>query len=310
MKKLAFVFPGQGSQYVGMGKDLSEKFEVGRKLFDEAGERLGFDLKKLCFEGPPEEIKKTAITQPAVFTVSAIAFEALKQTRILPSVLAGHSLGEYSALYAAGSIKFSDAIKLVHLRGKFMQEAVPEGKGTMAAILGLTNEKIKELSEKASSSGLVQAANINSPGQVVISGEKKAVEECIKLCKEAGAKGAIPLQVSAPFHSGLMKPAAERLKEELYKTEIKDAQIPIVSNVTASYVTNAEEIKTLLIKQVTSPVLWENSVKNIILKGITSFIEVGPGKVLAGLIKKIDKNVIVYNVEDPGSLEEVSKEVL
>jgi len=245
-----------------------------------------------------------------VFTVSAIAFEALKQTRILPSVLAGHSLGEYSALYAAGSIKFSDAIKLVHLRGKFMQEAVPEGKGTMAAILGLTNEKIKELSEKASPSGLVQAANINSPGQVVISGEKKAVEECIKLCEEAGAKAAIPLQVSAPFHSGLMKPAAERLKEELYKIEIKDAQIPIVSNVTASYVTNAEEIKTLLIKQVTSPVLWENSVKNIILNGITSFIEVGPGKVLAGLIKKIDKNVIVYNVEDSGSLERVSKEVL
>jgi [acyl-carrier-protein] S-malonyltransferase len=285
--KTAFVFPGQGSQALGMGKNLAEKY------LDLANEILGFDLKKLCFEGPEEELKKTEITQPAVLTVSVAAFQGLKDN--LPAAMAGHSLGEYSALVAASSLSFQDAVKIVHLRGKFMQEAVPFGVGAMSAVMGADNSKIKEICNET---GNVWPANFNSPGQVVISGKRASVERAGEKLKQAGAKRIIPLAVSAPFHCPLMRPAADKLGAELNKIEIKDAQIPIVANVTADYVTKASEIKDLLIKQVTSPVLWEESVKKMAGNGITKFVEVGPGKVLSGLIKKIERNIEVRSYLD------------
>ncbi|MFH1826050.1 MAG: ACP S-malonyltransferase [bacterium] len=279
--KTAFVFPGQGSQSVGMGKDLAESY------LDQANQILGFDLKKICLEGPEEVLKKTEITQPAILSVSVAALVKLADK---PTAVAGHSLGEYSALVAAGSLKFEDAVKIVHLRGKFMQEAVPLGEGAMSAILGGDKDKIIAICAEV---GNVWPANFNSPGQIVISGKKDAVETAGVKIKEAGAKRVIPLAVSAPFHCPLMQPAADKLKVELAKVEIKDATIPVVANVTADYVTKAEQIRDLLYKQVTSPVRWEESVKKMIADGITSFIEVGTGTVLAGLIKKIDKNVEV-----------------
>ncbi|MFA4967146.1 MAG: ACP S-malonyltransferase, partial [Candidatus Margulisiibacteriota bacterium] len=264
--KTAFVFPGQGSQAVGMGKGFAES------LLEEANQVLGFDLKKLCFEGPEEELKKTEITQPAILTVSVAAYGLLK---IRPDVVAGHSLGEYSALVAAGAISFRDAVKIVNLRGRFMQEAVPLGQGAMAAVLGGDRKKIIDICLQV---GGVQPANMNGPDQIVISGKKGSVEEAGRLIKEAGAKRIIPLQVSAPFHSQLMEPAAQKLKGELAKIEIKDAQIPVIANVTADYVTGGKEISDLLIRQVTGPVLWEDSVRKMINDGVGSFVEVGPGK--------------------------------
>lgn len=279
--KQAFVFPGQGSQTVGMGKDLAEKY------LDQANEVLGIDLKKLCFEGPQDELKKTEITQPAILTVSVAAFELLKNKNVpMPAAVAGHSLGEYSALVAASSLSFRDAVKIVHLRGKFMQEAVPLGEGAMSAIVGADNSKIKEICEQTSG---VWPANFNSPGQVVISGKKASVETAGEKLKQAGAKRIVPLAVSAPFHCPLMQPAADKLKIELDKIEIKDAQIPLVANVTANYVTKGAEIRDSLIKQMTSPVLWEDTIKKMLADGITSFVEVGPEKVLSGLILRINR---------------------
>jgi [acyl-carrier-protein] S-malonyltransferase len=301
--KIAFVFPGQGSQYVGMGKDLAAKFSYTKKFFDEANSALGFDLAKICFEGPEEELKKTEITQPAILTVSAICLEAMKSFGgIKAEAVAGHSLGEYSALYAAGALSFKDAVKLVNSRGKFMQTAVPLGEGTMAAILGLDHNIVKDICVKASEKGVVEAANINSPGQIVISGKVAGVAEASRLCKEAGAKRVIELQVSAPFHSSLMKPAADKLAEELNKITIKNASIPVVSNVTADYVTDAQTIKELLIRQMTSPVQWENSILKLSGDGFDNFIEIGPGKVLTGLIKKINPKALIHNVGDAASL--------
>lgn len=303
MAKIAFVFPGQGSQYVGMGKDLAAKFSYTKKFFDEANASLGFDLAKICFEGPEEELKKTEITQPAILTVSAICLEAMKSFGgIKAEAAAGHSLGEYSALYAAGALSFKDAVKLVNSRGKFMQTAVPLGEGTMAAILGLDHNIVKDICAKASEKGVVEAANINSPGQIVISGTVAGVAEASRLCKEAGAKRVIELQVSAPFHSSLMKPAADKLAEELNKITMKNASIPVVSNVTADYVTDAQTIKELLIKQMTSPVQWENSIMKLSNDGFDNFIEIGPGKVLTGLIKKINPKALIHNVGDAASL--------
>jgi len=282
--KTAFVFPGQGSQSIGMGKDLAEKY------LDQANGILGFDLKKICFEGPGAELKKTEITQPAILTVSIAAFESLKaKNSPMPAAVAGHSLGEYSALVAASALSFKDAVKIVNLRGKFMQQAVPLGEGAMSAIIGGENDKIKEICVQT---GNVWPANFNSPGQVVISGKKASVEAAGAKIKEAGAKRVIPLAVSAPFHCPLMQPAADNLKVELDKIEIKDAQIPVVANVTANYVAKASEIRDLLIKQVTSPVLWEDSVKKMLADGISTFVEVGSGKILSGLIKKIDRGAI------------------
>jgi [acyl-carrier-protein] S-malonyltransferase len=282
--KTAFVFPGQGSQSVGMGKDLAEKF------LDRASQVLGFDLKKIVYEGPEEELRKTEIQQPAIFTVSVAAFERLTTSGLRPTALAGHSLGEYSALFGAGAISFEDGVKTVHLRGKFMQEAVPLGAGAMAAVLGGEKKLIEDICKEV---GNVWPANFNSPEQVVISGEKEAVKKAGEKLKSAGAKRIIPLAVSAPFHCPLMQPAADKLAEQLDKITIKDAALPVYANVTALPVTSGAEIKRLLIKQVTSPVLWEDSVAKMIADGMTSFIEAGPGKVLSGLIKKIDPNVEV-----------------
>ncbi|MDD5593528.1 MAG: ACP S-malonyltransferase [Candidatus Margulisbacteria bacterium] len=287
--KTAFVFPGQGSQSVGMGKDLAEQF------LDRANAVLGFDLKKLCFEGPEDELKKTEVQQPAIFTVSAAAFSLLRSKNISCDVVAGHSLGEYSALFAAGALSFEDGVKLVNLRGKFMQQAVPAGLGAMAAVLGGEREMITNVCLEI---GNVWPANFNSPGQVVISGEKDAVQKAGEKMKAAGAKKIIPLAVSAPFHCPLMQPAADQLAAELDKIKFNDAAVPVFANVTAGPVMTGSEIKRLLIQQVTAPVLWEDSVKNMVAQGVGRFIEVGPGKVLAGLIKKIDPNVEVKSFSE------------
>ncbi len=282
--QISFVFPGQGSQSVGMGKDLAEQF------LDRANAVLGFDLKKTVFEGPEDELKKTEIQQPAIFTVSVAAFESLKVKGILPSAVAGHSLGEYSALYAAGVISFEDGVQTVNLRGKFMQEAVPAGQGAMAALLGGDRATIANICKEI---GNVWPANFNSPGQVVISGAKEGVDRAAEKLKAAGVKKIIPLAVSAPFHCPLMQPAADKLAAQLDKIKFNDAQIPVYANVTAQPVTSAAEIKQLLIKQVTGSVLWEDSVQKMVADGVAEFIEVGPGKVLTGLIKKIAPSVEV-----------------
>ncbi|MCX5749813.1 MAG: ACP S-malonyltransferase [Candidatus Saganbacteria bacterium] len=297
----AFVFPGQGSQKVGMGKDVYDNFDIAKNIFDLASKSLGFDIKELCFEGPEDRLKLTEIAQPAILTVSIATLKAFNRK---PAVAAGHSLGEYSALVCAGAIAFEDAVKIVNLRGKFMQEAVPLGKGAMSAVIGLDREKVIECCKKASSSGIVEAANFNCPGQIVISGESAAVEEAGRLLKEAGAKRVLPLAVSAPFHSSLMKSAADKLKAVLDNIEIKDADIPVISNVTAVPVTEAAKIKDLLIKQVTGAVLWEDSIKNMMSSGTDTFIEIGCGKVLAGLIKKTDEHAKIYNIEDTSSIKE------
>ena len=287
----AFVFPGQGSQFVGMGKGLAESW------LDKANVILGFDLKKIVLEGPEEELKKTAIQQPAIFTVSVAAFHRLSSIVHRPSMTAGHSLGEYSALYAAGALSFEDGVKIVHLRGKFMQEAVPEGVGAMSALLGGDREIIKNICSEV---GNVWPANFNSPGQVVISGKKESVSAAGEKLKAAGVRKVIPLPVSAPFHCPLMQAAADKLKIELDKITIKDAKIPVIANVTAQPVISGAEIKALLVKQVTAPVLWEDSVRRMVADGVAQFVEVGPGKVLSGLIKKIDANVEVKSYEEIG----------
>jgi len=283
--KTAFIFPGQGSQAIGMGKGFAEG------LLDQASQVLGFDLKKLCLEGSEEDLKRTEISQPAILSVSFAAFKVLESKGVRADYMAGHSLGEYSALVAAGAISFLDAVKLVNLRGKFMQEAVPLGEGAMAAVLNLSREKIAECCNKAKDKGIVEMANFNSPGQVVISGEKEGVKEASRLCREAGAKRVISLAVSAPFHCSLMKPAADKLKVELDKININDAVIPVVANVDAEPVASALKIKENLYNQVVGSVLWEDSVKKMISLGVSKFIEVGPGNILCGLVKKIDSTV-------------------
>jgi [acyl-carrier-protein] S-malonyltransferase len=290
--KTAFIFPGQGSQSVGMGRDLAENH------LDRASSLLGFDLKKICLEGPAEELIKTEIQQPAIFTVSAAIFEKLGQK---PDAVAGHSLGEYSALYAAGSLSFEDGVRLVHLRGKFMQEAVPPGEGAMVAVLGGDRNTIQNICQEV---GNVWPANFNSPGQVVISGKKEAVAAAGARLKQAGIKRIIPLAVSAPFHCPLMQPAADKLAVELNRIQIKDPQIAFVANVTADYARKAEEIKALLIKQVTSSVLWEDSINRLINDGVSHFIEAGPGNVLAGLVSKINPTVEVrsFSLDDKAKL--------
>ncbi|MFH1387138.1 MAG: ACP S-malonyltransferase [bacterium] len=280
----AFVFPGQGSQSVGMGIDLAEKY------LDQANQILGFDLRKIVLEGPEEELKQTAITQPAIFVISVAMCETLREKGVAFESVAGHSLGEYSALYAAGVISFEDAVKTVSLRGKFMQEAVPAGVGAMAALLGGDRKAIADICAEV---GNVWPANFNSPGQVVISGTKDGVEKAGEKLKAAGVKKIIPLAVSAPFHCPLMQPAADKLAGVLDNIKFNDAAIPIYANVTASPVTSAAEIKKLLIKQVTASVLWDDTINKMIADGVNSFIEVGPGKVLTGLIKKISPSVEV-----------------
>jgi len=304
VNKLAFVFPGQGAQTVGMGKDFCEQYDVAKKLFQQADEALGYSIKEMCFEGPAEDLKLTANTQPAILTMSVIANEILKEHGIQPDVTGGHSLGEYSALVAADVLDFQDAVLLVHKRGQFMQEAVPVGQGGMAAIIGLADEVIVDACEKATkNAGEVQAVNFNCPGQTVIAGTTAGVEAAVELLKEAGAKKAVILPVSAPFHSTLMKPAAEKLAAELDKVTIRDAKIPVVSNFTGKLETKAEEIKANLVAQADHPVKWIDCVNTMKEFGADTFVEAGPGKTLCGFNRRIDKALTSMNVENLESLQ-------
>lgn len=303
MGKIAFVFPGQGAQKVGMGKDFYEHYDVAKKLFKEADEALGYSIKEMCFEGPEEDLRLTANTQPAILTMSVIANEILKEHGLQPEVTGGHSLGEYSALVAAGVLNFQDAVVLVHKRGAFMQEAVPVGQGGMAAIIGLDRNVIIETCEKVSAESAVQAVNFNCPGQVVIAGTTAGVEKAVKLLSEAGAKKAIILPVSAPFHSSLMKPAAAKLAVELDKVTLSDAAFPVVANVTGTLLTKAADIKDSLVKQAASPVKWEDCVAAMKDFGADTFVEAGPGKTLCGFNKRIDRSLKSLNVEDVESLQ-------
>ncbi|MFA6467680.1 MAG: ACP S-malonyltransferase [Bacteroidota bacterium] len=281
---IAYIFPGQGSQYVGMGKDLCEQFPEAKRIFDEADSVLGFSLSNICFNGPDEELKQTRNTQPAIFLHSVALWNVLKPTDA--SMVAGHSLGEYSALVAAEALSFTDAIKLVRLRGELMQKAGEENPGTMAAIVGLDPAVVTELCTIASAAGIVQPANFNSPGQIVISGSVGGVRKAMEIAKERGAKLVKELVVSGAFHSPLMQSAKDALKTALENTVVRDAKIPIFANVTAKTVQSADEIRRLLFEQVTSPVRWEESVMNMSAAGAVKFIEVGPGKVLQGLVKR------------------------
>lgn len=302
--KTAFVFPGQGSQKVGMMQDLYNAYPIVKQRFEEADEALGYSITKLCFEGPDTELVKTANTQPAILTASVACYEVLKEKGYTPDIVGGHSLGEYSALVAAGVLDFKDAVYLVHKRGQYMQEAVPLGEGSMAAILALPREKVIPIcAEVDATVGSVQAVNFNCPGQIVIAGATKAVEIAAEKMKAAGAKRAVILPVSAPFHSRLMEPAALRLEEELNTITIHDAQIPVVANVTASILTKGADIKKSLVVQAAHPVLWEDCVMQMVNYGVEVFVEVGPGKVLTGFTKKINKAMQLSNVEDIASLD-------
>lgn len=302
---LVFLFPGQNSQAVGMGRELYENFPVARRTFEEADEALGFAVSKLCFEGPEDQLKLTEFQQPAICSVSVAALRVLEERGIKPDFVAGHSLGEYAANVAAGSLRFEDAVRTVRHRGAYMQEAVPTGKGAMAAVLGIPSEVAAEACAAAASetSGIVSAANFNSLEQTVISGEAAPVERASELCKERGAKRVVPLQVSAPFHCALMQPAQDRLAELLSTLTFSDAKVPVMVNVDAAPVTDANALRNALIRQVTGTVRWVESVKQLIAKQPAHFVEVGPGRVLSGLMRQIDRAQSCLNVEDGASLE-------
>ncbi len=299
--KIAFIFPGQGSQAVGMGKDLAEKYPIARQTFEEADEALGYKLSQLCFEGPEEQLRLTEITQPAILTVSIAALRIFEGRVPKPSFVAGHSLGEYSAHVASGTISFADAVRTVRNRGKYMQEAVPVGVGSMAAILGMELEKVAAVCRDAAQGEVCSPANINSPEQIVISGNTAAVERGAKLADERGAKRAKLLPVSAPFHCSLMKPAQDRLELDLNALKMQKPVYPVACNVEATLVTDDMRARTTLVGQVTGAVEWEPSMRLLIAEGVQTFVEIGPGKVLCGLMRQIDRSKTSLNVGDDAS---------
>jgi [acyl-carrier-protein] S-malonyltransferase len=307
MSKTAFLFPGQGSQSVGMGRDLAAAFPIARQTFEEANEALGFDLAELCFSGPEEQLRLTEFTQPAIFTVSVAALRVLAAAGATADYFAGHSLGEYSANVAAGTIEFAPAVRTVRRRGQLMQEAVPAGQGAMAAILGMPVEAVIAACQDASSEvgAPVEPANMNSPEQTVISGATAAVERAIVLAKERGARRAVLLQVSAPFHCSLMQPAQDALAPVLESLSFLPARVPVVVNVDAALVTDAEVLRDALVRQVTGAVRWTESMQLLIAQGVTNFVEVGPGKVLSGLLRQIDRSQKCGQAEDPASIEKL-----
>lgn len=305
MSRIAFVFPGQGAQYVGMAKEISEISKAADSILDEATDALGFDIKKMLFESDDETLKITENTQPAILAASVACAQPLIEAGIKADYTGGLSLGEYAAHVISGSITFHDAIKLVRKRGKYMQEVVPVGEGAMAAILGLSREAVLETCKKAADKGIVEPANFNCPGQIVIAGEVSAVNEAIRIAGEKGAKRAMLLNVSAPFHCSMLRPAGDKLSKELENVTVKGMNIPVVANVTGKFIASENDIKDLLVGQVSTSVLWEDCVRTLIENGTDTFIEIGPGKVLSGFIKKIDKGVRICNVEDKATLDNV-----
>lgn len=300
----AFVFPGQGSQYAGMGRDVAEKYPAARRVFDDIDRALGFSISKLCFEGPEDQLKLTENTQPAILAVSSAIHAVLEERGATRrDLVAGHSLGEYSAIVSVGGMTAPNAAKIVRSRGKFMQEAVPVGSGGMAALIGATVEQAREICEEAANGEVVSVANINAPGQIVIAGTKAAIDRAIEIAKKKGIRRALPLPVSAPFHSALMKPAEEKLKPILDEAPIHDLWVALVSNVDASPIGTATAVRNALVRQVASPVRWVESVQKMISMGVRRFVEVGPGNVLTGLIKRIDSSVDLVNVSDVESIE-------
>jgi len=301
-EKIGFIFPGQGSQSVGMGQELVENRPELRSLYDEASKILGYGLADLCFQGPPEQLNNTEFTQPALLVSSIVALRALG-SHLKPKAVAGHSLGEYSAIVAAGGLEFAEAVKLVQKRAKFMSEAVPPGSGLVAAVLGLPSEAVQAACQEAQSEGVVSAANFNAPGQVVIAGEKKAVERAIECAKVKGARRAMPLPVSVPVHTPLMKPAADRLAPFVESASFADLQVPLINNADAKALRTVSEIRESLIRQLPSSVLWEQSIRRMGEMGVTTFVEIGPGTVLTGLVKRIVPEAKLCNVYNPDSLK-------
>lgn len=309
MTKIAFIYPGQGSQEVGMGESFLSD-DRSRRFFQQADATLHLELSDLMLNGPQENLTLTYHAQPALLTVSAMITERLTRSGITPDYTAGHSLGEYSALVASGVLPFETAVDIVHKRGLFMNEAVPAGEGAMAAILGMDSKELKEVTDEVTdTTGVVQLANLNCPGQIVISGTKEGVHQACAVAKERGAKRAIPLDVSGPFHSELMRPASQALSQVLSVAFLKDALVPVVSNVTAKSETNASQFQELLVRQLYSPVLWEQSIREMISLGVTVFVEIGPGKVLSGLVRKIDRSVQTLPVFDVASFEKAVEEL-